>query len=340
MLLGAEVYTANQLEDIVDWGLKNNNIPDHWDVSNRGAGVTVGVLDTGRYDHTDLAEPVFSYNFSSSRDDLDRQGHSTHVCGTIAMLENGKGGIGVSPRANVGICKVLGDDGSGDNRGITKGVYKCIDHQVDIISMSLGGGFDPGLSQALLDAVNAGIFVICAAGNDGKRGNSNTINYPARLAHTIAIASYNRDGKISDYSSRGPQIDAAFPGEDILSTWIGNKYRRISGTSMATPFCSGLVALMISAHKDNESFHVRNNTDLRQHLKDNSVDQGEMGKDNAWGWGIPDPSGIIRAKKDDDVIDPPSGDDGDPSKKFELLGYSIYTDAAFDGKGGIFITED
>jgi subtilisin family serine protease len=342
-LLGPEVYTANQLDDIVDWGLKANGIPAQWDVSKRGAGKTVAVLDTGRYTHKDIADPVFSYNFSHSSHDRDVQGHSTHVCGTIAALENGTGVVGVAPRANIGICKVLGDDGSGDNRGIMKGIYKSIDHKVDIISMSLGGGYDPGVEQAILDAVQSGIFVICAAGNDGKQGSRNTIGYPARLKTTIAVASYDRNGNISSYSSRGPQIDTAFPGEDILSTWPGDKFRRISGTSMATPFCSGLVALMLAANDGDPDFDVRNNSDLRKHLKDNSTDQGEMGKDNAWGWGIPDPSGVIRAKKEDDPVDPPPNDDdgdvdGNPKDSFNFFGFTVYPNTKFDGKEGLFVT--
>lgn len=296
--MSPQIYSAEDVTEVIDWGLTNNGIPDVHKLS-EGEGVRIAVLDTGASEHPDVGELAFMLNTTNSPTPFDRQGHGTHVQGTIRMLRNGVGGIGVAPKATLGSIKVLGDDGAGSNRWIRDGIYKAIDQKVDIISMSLGGPYDPGIEQACMDAIQSGIFIICAAGNDGLVPGQDTIGWPARLGATIAIASYNAEGKISEYSSRGPEVDFAFPGENIFSTWVGGKYRRISGTSMATPFCSGTVALLLSHYRKFASKKVpRNNTELRELLKSFSKDMGKVGKDNDWGFGIPDITGEIKAAGD------------------------------------------
>lgn len=290
--LGPEIMTAEELADTVDWGLTINHVPDQW-TKTKGAGVKVAVLDTGRPVHKDIeGNLVGAATFAGGSVD-DRNGHSTHVCGTIAASANGFGVVGVAPEAKIITGKVLGDDGSGDSRGIEQGIRWAIDQGADIISMSLGGGYHRGTANALLDAVQAGKFVICAAGNSGESG-PNTVEYPGKLSYCLAIAAYNKSGRISDFSSRGPEVVAAFPGEEILSCWPGNKYRKLSGTSMATPFCSGLVALMLANQRALEAAGkpvkdpIKNNSDLRALIQKTSIDDGPPGKDDSWGWGRPD----------------------------------------------------
>jgi subtilisin family serine protease len=335
MVLGAEILTAQQIDDIIDWGLEGNKLVNVWPESGKGEGVKVAILDTGRPDHKDLPDPIFAHNFSRSATDLDRVGHATHVAGTLGARENGTGVIGVAPLCQIGYCKVLGDDGSGTSDAIARGIYRAIDEGVHIISMSLGGGFDRGIADACLNAVQAGIFVICAAGNDGANGNANTIGWPARLPYTVAIASYNRDGKISQFSSRGPEVDAAFPGEDILSCWLNQGFRRISGTSMATPFASGLTANMLSYQaRHTVDNPVRNNADWKKRVEETGQDQGPQGKDNAWGWGIPDPMGFVRGRAASPAPVPGDGE----RFKFGSLNVEILN--LPDGRSGPFLWVD
>lgn len=323
------IMTAEQLTERIDWGLENHGIPETHQVT-KGDGVKIGVLDTGRPVHEDIGDVAFSYNFTRSPTDEDRQGHATHVCGTIRALENGKGVLGVAPKALIGTVKVLGDDGYGSNAWIAKGIYKCIDEKCDIISMSLGGPYDPGIEQACLDAIQSGIYVICAAGNEGSAPGQNTISWPARLRATIAIAAYNRDGVIADFSSRGPEIDFAFPGENILSTWPGNKYRVLSGTSMATPFASATVALILSYFRKHAADRIpKTNTQLRELLREYSRDMGVSGRDNAWGFGIPDINGIVRSVRT--INDQQTGWISFGSLSFKFP-------AELDGKSGLFIS--
>lgn len=310
IIYGPQVYLASELQDFVDWGLKIQGVPELHKVT-QGEGVKIAILDTGRPDHFDCPEPIFSHNFTNYRSDIDANGHSTHCAGTLAGRANGRGVLGVAPKASVGYCKVLGDDGSGSNTSIVRGIDQAIAEGVDIISMSLGGGYDRAIEAACMRAVKAGIFLICAAGNDGEQGNDDTIGWPARLADTIAVASYNESGLISGFSSRGSDLDVAFPGEEILSCWPGNKYRRLSGTSMACPFAVGVVALMLSYQRKLAAngkliSPVVTAADLQNRFMQYAKDQGPKGRDRDWGFGTVDVDGFVRGG----VTDPPVQETG------------------------------
>lgn len=301
--LGPQIFMARDVADRQPWSLVKHRIPDLF-AQTKGKGITVAILDTGAWRHRDLPEPVFAANFTRSATVFDKQGHGTHVAGIVGARLDGAGVVGWAPECNLGCCKVLGDDGSGDDDGIAKAIYYAAEHGAAIINMSLGGGYSAKIEQACKDVVQQGIFVICAGGNEGDLGY-NTISYPARLPEALAIASYRKDGTISEFSSRGPEIAMAFPGEDILSTWLNNTFREISGTSMAAPAASGLTALMLAAHRDDSvNYAVHNNRELREHWKQHAQDMGQPGFDTSFGWGIPDASGIVRADDHADQRNP------------------------------------
>lgn len=344
---GPQVLMANELADIIDWGQLAQGVDKIWPLGT-GKGILVGVCDTGRPVHSDLVNKIkFAQNFSSSFSDVDQQGHSTHVCGTVAAEKNGKGVVGVAHDAELCIAKVLGDDGSGDNIGVARGIRYCLDRGCDIISMSLGGGYDQEIEAAVRDAVSAGKFVICAAGNEGSVAGQNTVNWPARLADTVAVASYNRQGSISGFSSRGKEVDIACPGEDILSCWLGNAYRRLSGTSMAAPFLSGLVAIMISHQREIErsgsipAFPIRDNATLLAKLKSVAKDKGPPGLDDAWGWGVVDTEKFVAVEvskpSPPTTTLPPTK--VEPVEETQLLGglIRILQPVTYDNKKGMFI---
>lgn len=338
IIYGPQVYLASNLDDVVDWGLKLHGIPEMHKIT-QGEGIKVAILDTGRPDHFDCPEPLFSFNFTRYASDIDVNGHATHCAGTLAGRANGRGVIGVAPAAQVGYCKVLGDDGSGSNSSIVLGIDAAIAQGVDLISMSLGGGYDRAIEAACLRAVKAGIFLICAAGNDGEQGGNDTVGWPAKLDDTLAVASYNEAGLISRFSSRGPDIDVAFPGEEILSCWPGNKYRRLSGTSMATPFAAGVVALMLSYQRKLAAngkivTPVVTANDLHQRFVRYAKDQGPQGRDRAWGFGVPDVDQFVRGG----VVDLPTGNKDSDAISFGPLRIRFPVD--FAGKtGGFFWIE-
>lgn len=353
--LGPKVYMASELDDVIDWGLQFHGIENQW-AKSEGEGVIIGVADTGRPDHPDLNDNILaSRNFSSSYTDKDTQGHSTHVCGTIAAIRNGQGVVGVAPKAKIVTAKVLGDDGSGSNASVSQGIRWLVNKGCHVINLSLGGPFDESIASACRDAVDAGVFLICAAGNDGHVPGQNTVGYPAKLPFTVAVASYNKAGELSEYSSRGPEVHIAFPGEDIMSCWPGGGYRRISGTSMASPFCAAVTANRLSYQKalaaggqvlDNP---IENNQQLIGALQSSAIDKGPEGRDSGWGWGIMDvdkfmtiPGKSPSPPVDDDDGDKPKEPDApsveNPSEMELFFGLvKVRYPVEIDGKQGAFL---
>ena len=296
VVVGPQVFLPKQVNDKRPWGLIERNVPEQWGKT-KGAGVTVAVLDTGLWRHSDLPEPAFAWNATGQGGVYDNRGHGTHVAGIIGARLDGAGVVGWAPECSLGCVKVLSDEGWGDFRWIAQGIEYAVAQGADIINMSLGGpSVHPYLRSAVLEAVKAGVIVLCAAGNDGP--DPLTVNYPAAFSETIAIASYNQQGQISRFSSRGPQVDFAFPGEKILSTWPDNKFRILSGTSMATPAAAGLAALALAANREavkkGQDQPIRSTEDMRQRFRQAAEDRGPQGRDPEFGWGVVDPEGVVK----------------------------------------------
>ncbi|WP_067923660.1 S8 family peptidase [Alicyclobacillus shizuokensis] len=234
--------------DYVDWGLQVIMAPEVWNKS-IGQGVKVGILDTGvDFTHPDLRDNIAAYmDFTGSpAGPRDVEGHGTHVAGIIAAESNNVGLVGVAPGAKLYCAKVLGDNGSGGFDAIIRGIDWLIQQGVDVINMSLGCSVEPPqeVHQAIQRAAAAGI-VICAA-----CGNENTdVGWPAKYDETIAVSAMGMDYNRAEFSNHGVKNEIIAPGVDILSTFKGSTYARLSGTSMATPIVTGSVALYISMIK-------------------------------------------------------------------------------------------
>ena len=231
--------------------------PELWNTGEKGSGIVVAVLDSGcDINHPDLKDNIIGFrNFTDghSHDVTDHVGHGTHVSGTIAAIENGSGVVGVAPECKLLICKVLGDNGSGSYESIINGILYAIKwrgnngERVRVINMSLGGSEDyPPLNHAILKACDHGIVVVVASGNDGDN-NEDTyeISYPSHYNECVTVGACDLDGKMSRFTNTHLQVDVIGYGENILSTFKGGDYARLSGTSMATPLISGVLALII-----------------------------------------------------------------------------------------------
>jgi subtilisin len=281
-----------QEKEKIAWGQYIIGLPDVWRQT-QGEHVKVAILDTGvDSDHPDLNGAVMNVrNFTGGTDDdvEDGNGHGTHCAGIVAARINDVGFIGVAPKAELVVGKVLDDQGRGSNEEIAEGVEWAVTEKADIISMSLGGPFPSSrLYKAIYSALAQGVHVVCAAGNAGSLfGNS--IGYPGRWGGVITVAAHDRLGNRAGFSSRGGEIDVMAPGSEIWSTYKNGQYARLSGTSMATPFVAGLAALIVSKHKkttDNAT-PINNNEDLKNHLLKMASHPGYY--DNERGYGTLQP---------------------------------------------------
>lgn len=264
-----------------------------------GKGITAAVLDTGMNDHQSLPEPVAARSFISGESWRDGNGHGTHCAGTVlGRVEGTSPAIGVAPAAALIVGKVLSNRGSGSSQGIADGIVWACDQGADVISLSLGSGsgYKP-LHDAILYAWKNGTVIVAAAGNSGFNGSRNTIGYPGKYLESICVGSYQRNGERSSFSSGGREIDVVGPGSNIISASHRgrNLYTEMSGTSMATPFIAGLTVLLLSQLKRQGIPGFGSEEDYRGFLSQYCIDKGSPGFDEAWGWGIPKSTEMIKA---------------------------------------------
>jgi len=258
-----------------------------------GEGVVVAVLDTGvDTDHPDLVNRIADCRDTTKRGIKegceDDNGHGTHVSGIIAADGgiDGKGIYGVAPGAELMEIKVCGPSGICWGDDIAEGIYYAADHGANIISMSLGSDTpDSQILQAIDYAVDKGVLVVAAAGNDGPEEGS--IDYPGAYVKVIAVGAIDSDKNVPDWSSRGindgdyvvkeKEVEFGAPGVDVYSTYNDGCYKTMSGTSMATPHISGLAAKLWQGSA----------SATRDYLHEIAEDIWTEGDDPATGFGLP-----------------------------------------------------
>ena len=197
-------------EDI-PWGVDRIDADLVWS-GNKGAGIKVAIIDTGiDKAHPDLAANIKGgVNFVSNpywrpadpEKWDDDNGHGTHCAGIVAAVDNEVGVIGVAPEAHLYGVKVLDRTGSGYESDVIAGIQWSKDNEMQVISMSLGGGYSESMETACSEAYYAGIVVVAAAGNSGS--TYNTVNYPSKYNSVIAVSAIYDTDTISSFSIRGP----------------------------------------------------------------------------------------------------------------------------------------
>lgn len=249
----------------------------------------IAVIDSGvDLDHPDLQNKVvagwdFVNNDAYPDDD---HSHGTHVAGIAAAATNNALGVaGVSWDARIMPVKVLDSGGSGYMDDVIAGMEYAADHGAQVLNLSLGSVTS---SSALQDAVNyarnRGAVVIAAAGNCGSgciiggQYYYNPLMYPASCQNVVGVAATTSTDGWASFSEHNTYVDLSAPGVGIYST-IPNGYGYKDGTSMATPFVSGLAALVLSRWPDYTPSQVETA------LFNNADDLGSSGRDDYFGYG-------------------------------------------------------
>src|SRR5207245_437529 len=253
-----------------DWAFSMTGARDLSALGLTGRGVTVCLVDSG----IDLQHPDFAHlrlvawkDFVNLRPEAyDDRGHGTVMAGLIAANGSLRG---IAPDAGLLVAKVINSAGFGSVQAVADGIRFCLDpfgdgtRGADIISISLGtsapqlGGTE--VSLAAQQALDRGVFVVAAAGNDGGPFDDGDVEVPADASLAIAVGAVDASGRIAPFSSIGsganrtdpnlkPEVTA--PGVQIISTAPGAHYVTSTGTSPATAITAGIVALLLEAHPD------------------------------------------------------------------------------------------
>jgi subtilisin family serine protease len=223
-----------------------------------GAGIRVAVLDTGFGPHADFnGRHLTLKSFINGQTPADGHGHGTHTVGTACGPRQPPHlpGYGVGAKTEIYAGKVLSNQGSGGDAGILAGINWAVTNGCRVVSMSLGAQVGPGQPFSAVyegiaqRALARGTLIIAAAGND----SGAPVSHPANCPSIMAVAALTDQLVRASFSNRGINpngggVDIAAPGVNIYSSWpFAPPYRRLAGTSMATPHVAGIAALYAQA---------------------------------------------------------------------------------------------
>lgn len=258
------------------WALRRIGAECGWQRAQPNATITIAVLDSGvDLTHPDLVAHLRrdGFDFIDNDDDpSDEHGHGTHVTGIIAaQLNNNEGIAGLTPNIQILPVRVMDAEGFGSDQAIAQGIDFALARGARVMNLSLGATLilakresSPQVSRALRRALDAGVIVVAAAGND-------FVPLPNALVadndDVIVVAASNQKDTKATFTNTGPWIDVVAPGERILSTMptypvfltsdrllpeerFRPYYDYMSGTSQAAPHVAALAAMLLAVHPD------------------------------------------------------------------------------------------
>lgn len=305
------------------WGLETTGAMTCWGAFNaRGAGVKVGVLDTGvDAKHPDLAGKVVAfaefdphYNIIKEgvKNAYDDDGHGTHVAGTIVGGKSSGRWIGMAPEAQIIAAKVL-KNGSGTDAQILAGMAWAVQQGAHVLNLSLGDwteGIDviDTYTTSILKANRLGVPVVAAIGNEG----GGTSGSPGTDYYALGVGATDFADRAAGFSGGRTHVikksdffpdhalplifikpDISAPGVDVFSAKRGGKWEYLSGTSMAAPHVSGALAVLLSgigakglpAHDIRTMKNWTRVDVLRDLLLGSACELGENGQNARYGHG-------------------------------------------------------
>ncbi|MCX5183420.1 type VII secretion-associated serine protease mycosin [Streptomyces sp. NBC_00268] len=291
-----------------EWALDAMHTQQAWRTT-KGQGITVAVLDTGVDDqHPDLAGNVLAgkdmVGFGAQRGDRAWARHGTAMAGIIAGhghgVGNGDGVLGIAPEAKILPVRVILEDGDSartrarNTRGnaLAEGIRWATDHGADVINLSLGDDSksahpEPAEDSAVQYALKKGAVVVASAGNGGEKGDH--ISYPAAYPGVIAATAVDQNGTHASFSTRRWYATVSAPGVDVVIADPDDRYYEGWGTSAASAFVSGAVALIKAAHPGLSPAQIK------KLLEDTARNAPSGGRDDSRGFGFIDPAAAIKA---------------------------------------------
>ncbi|TCC16753.1 peptidase S8/S53 subtilisin kexin sedolisin [Kribbella sindirgiensis] len=256
---GTKVWLDAKLHTSLDKSVPQIGAPTAWKAGYAGKGVTVAVLDSGiDANHPDLTGKVVAAKNFTTAPAADVFGHGTHVAATVAG-RGADGYKGVAPDATLLDGKVCDDTGGCAESDVLEGIEWAVAQKAKVVNLSLGGSQEGGPLDQAIDRITqqTGTLFVIAAGNFG------VVESPGTAASGLTVGAVDRDEKLAGFSGRGPtdqgaiKPDVTAPGVGIVAARsaashpqdpVGDKYTRMTGTSMATPHVAGTAALLAQQH--------------------------------------------------------------------------------------------
>ncbi len=315
------------------YGLKMVEAPRAWDIESGSGDVVLAILDTGlNAAHTEFTDRVVQgYDFINEDDDpSDDHGHGTHVAGiAAAAANNGQGSAGICPHCKIMPVKVLDAGNRGTWGTVAAGIYYAVDNGARVINLSLGAS---ATSRTIQDAVDYAqehdVIIVASSGNAA----SSLPYYPAAIPWVVAVGATTDADTLWSFSNTGDHLDLTAPGYRIYSTYndlsVNGGYAYMTGTSMASPYVTGLIGLVASL--DN----TLTATEIIDLMTANADDLGDEGKDASFGYGRINAYTTLVAANGGEAPVPPPDQPGEPEQPISPLpatGSSLYLPAVARG---------
>tara|TARA_B100000459_G_scaffold143057_1_gene104228 strand:+ start:34 stop:1254 length:1221 start_codon:yes stop_codon:yes gene_type:complete len=299
-----------------EWAMEQSQFDDFTETGLSGEGVRVCMVDTG----IDLSHPafeglevIFKDMIGNSNSPLD-YGYVAHGTLMAGILVSGDHQMGISPNITLAVVAALGADDENMNSGtedtVASAISWCQDiFNADIISLSLGGEQQVQMQtegssvSAVRRAVDSGIFVVAAAGNDGGSGDDGLVSVPGNVPRVITVGASTQEQAVWTNSSSGSQTlsdgtprqnphlkpEVIAPGENIISTGAGDQWYSSSGTSDSTVFVTGALSLILEAYPQFKP-NPDSNGDCIDLVKNSLMEtslkyQDTVEHDDRWGYG-------------------------------------------------------
>lgn len=298
------------------WGLKAIRAPEAWRITQGSEEVIVAIIDSGidytvpllrdhmwknpgeipgngiDDDKNGYVDDVHGWDFRDNDPDslvgTPISYHGTFVAGLVAASVDAATGVGgVAPRVRIMDIRFLDSRGffyKSDWWKLAQAIEYAVENGARIINLSLYARVDPPgfVCHAIRNATKRGVLVITIAGNEGSR-----VKAFGRLPDVVTVGAVDKHMSPAPFSSRGPEVDLAAPGVDVISIVPGGVPVSSSGTSFAAPHVAGTAALLWALDKRLSPEGVR------EILRSTARDVGSPGKDEATGFGLVDAAAAI-----------------------------------------------